>query len=200
MKKVKGEYTNRENLEWSSYGLHSKILNFIKNTNGSKALDVGCGTGMLGNKIALKGYDVYGIDIDNHLKYHNINFRRADLDLSWPLKDEFFHLVTATEIIEHLENPRHFIREIKRILRNKGIAIISTPNVFCWKGLLYYLLRNAIWGFGKNDYEINGHITPITEYDVRRICKEEGLNVKKIVYNNSSISLFGSNLIIIIEK
>ncbi len=200
MKKLKGKYDGRNEKEWSTSGLHQKILDLIPKVEEGTAVDLACGSGNLANGLTEKGYNVLGVDIKNFLTNKNINFKKMDLDSDWKIKSESAELITATEIIEHLENPRHFIREIKRILKDKGIVIISTPNIFNWKARIYYPIKGIIWGFREEDYKISGHITPITKYDFQRICSEERMNIKKITYNNSEKELFGDNLIVIIKK
>ena len=44
-------------------------------------------------------------------------------------KDKSFDVVTATEVIEHLENPRLFLRDINRVLKPGGLCVLSTPNI-----------------------------------------------------------------------
>jgi 2-polyprenyl-3-methyl-5-hydroxy-6-metoxy-1,4-benzoquinol methylase len=56
------------------------------------------------------------------------------LDLNEPafyryLGESAFDLVMAVEVIEHLESPVGFLRNIRRILCDDGIAIVTTPNV-----------------------------------------------------------------------
>ncbi|KKM69280.1 hypothetical protein LCGC14_1452370 [marine sediment metagenome] len=199
MKKVKGNYSGKSSLEWSTLGLHKRVLSLIKE-NGGIALDVGCGSGSLANCLIEKGYNVIGSDIENFLKFSKVKFNKSDLDEKWNFEDDSMDLITAIEIIEHLENPRHFIREIKRVLKIGGKAIISTPNIFNWKARIYYPLKGIIWGFRKMDYEISGHITPITKYDLERICGEEKLKIELITYDNSDKELKGNNLIVIIKK
>lgn len=46
-----------------------------------------------------------------------------------PFDDDSFDMVFATEIIEHLNNPRHMLAEAQRVLKRKGVLIITTPNV-----------------------------------------------------------------------
>lgn len=199
MKKLKGIYSDKKMGEWSTSGLHKRILGLIATRRGN-ALDIGCGSGNLARGLIKKGYSVTGVDIQKFLKDREIKFKKCDLDDGLPFKENSIDLITATEIIEHIENPRHFIREIKRVLKKGGIAIITTPNIFNWKARLYYPLKGIIWGFREEDYKISGHITSVAKYDFERICKEEGLNIKRITYNNSNRELFGDNLIVVIEK
>ena len=199
MGNLKGEYKHRKNLEWSTKGLHSRVKSLVSK-NPCKLLDVGAGTGNLANLFYNEGYDVTVVDIENFLINKNLKFKKMDLNDSWPLKKETYNLVLATEIIEHLENPRHFIREIKRVLKRKGLAIITTPNIFNWRARIYYSLKGLIWGFRKKDYLKSGHITPITVYDFKRIAEEENLKIEKITYNNSDNSFLGANIIVLLRK
>lgn len=82
-----------------------------------RILDVGCGLNKLPNSI--------GIDIDKG--------SRADLihDLNsypYPVEKNSFDQVYAKHIIEHLNDPRIFLREVFRILKPTGTAFIETPH------------------------------------------------------------------------
>lgn len=46
-----------------------------------------------------------------------------------PFKDESFSQVICTEVLEHLESPFQALREIKRVLKKKGVAFITVPNL-----------------------------------------------------------------------
>lgn len=48
-----------------------------------------------------------------------------------PFKDSSFETIFAGEVIEHLENPQLFISEAKRITKNGGRLILTTPNPWC---------------------------------------------------------------------
>ena len=67
---------------------------------------------------------------------------------SLPYSDNRFALVTCAETIEHLEHYRETIREIHRVLRPGGLAIISTPNILNLRSRLHYLMFGFRLSFG----------------------------------------------------
>lgn len=190
----------REEGKTANEEVYKKILELIPKNKNIKILDAGCGIGNLSKRLLDIGFkDITALDIINELRVE-VPFKRADLNLDLDMDKNLFDLIICQEVIEHLENPRHLLRELKKILKERGIMIITTPNVFNWKARVYYLLKGVIWGFRIKDYEISGHITPITRYDFRRICHEEDLKIVRITYNNTNKEIFGNNLIIVIEK
>jgi SAM-dependent methyltransferase len=94
----------------------------------------------------------------------------SQLDLNaqpLPYPDESFDLVTCSEVLEHVENFRAVLREIRRVLKPGGLMVITTPNVLNMKSRLRYLVTGFASLFGplpvKNQDRFNtgGHITPI---------------------------------------
>ncbi len=47
--------------------------------------------------------------------------------LQVPIDDEQFDLVVATAVIEHVESPRRFLAECRRLLNADGIVVVTTP-------------------------------------------------------------------------
>ncbi|MCZ6750265.1 MAG: class I SAM-dependent methyltransferase [Acidobacteria bacterium] len=102
---------------------------------GKTVLDVACGAGygtaLLGEKAAA----VFGVDLSaeavSHARRHygspKVHFAQSDC-LSLPFPSGQFHLVAAFEIIEHLEDPEAFLRELHRVLHPAGLLALSTPN------------------------------------------------------------------------
>ena len=60
--------------------------------------------------------------------------------------------MTATEVIEHLDSPRDFLKQIHAILDDDGWLAISLPNVASWQGRIKFLLKGELWGFGERNY------------------------------------------------
>ena len=179
--------------------IHNKVLELLPKDRDVQILDVGCGVGGLSEKLLEKGYkNIIALDIESKLRI-KLPFIKADLNKDLILK-ETFDVIICQEVIEHLENPRHLLRELKKILREEGMIIITTPNILNWKARIYYILKGIIWGFNEENYKFNGHLTPVTGYDFQRICNEVNLKIFRMTYNNSSKEIFGENLIVGVKK
>jgi ubiquinone/menaquinone biosynthesis C-methylase UbiE len=106
-------------------------------TRNKVVLDVACGTGYGANYIAKNGArEVVGVDIsmvaanyarerfskDNHASFICANA------IKLPFADEAFDVVVSFETIEHIRQYRKFLGECKRVLKENGLLICSTPN------------------------------------------------------------------------
>lgn len=105
-------------------------------------LDAGCGDALplfiLASNSKSKNIDFYGMDASKLditfaenlrplLNFNNITFEIGNIE-KLPYQDSFFDIVVCSEVLEHMEHSEDFLLEIKRVLKNNGIAIISTPN------------------------------------------------------------------------
>ena len=87
-----------------------------------------------------------------------------------PYPDACFDLVTATEVIEHLENYRKILREIHQVLNNDGVCILSTPNILNINSRIRYLNFGFSDLFGplpvsnRKLHLSAGHINPVSYF------------------------------------
>ncbi|MCW4008652.1 MAG: class I SAM-dependent methyltransferase [Candidatus Bathyarchaeota archaeon] len=93
-------------------------------------LDVGSGT----DECDIARGDVC-IDLCRRPKNKPKNFIRADAHFL-PFKPEIFDKICFYEVIEHVESPLLCLKEVKRVLKRKGILELSTPNIFHWRIIL----------------------------------------------------------------
>jgi len=111
-----------------------------------KILDAGCGDGnfLLNLKKKNSGINVTGVDFSREAvliaKKRGISAVQGDLNGKIPFKNSEFDVVYSGEVIEHLYNPDFFLKEIRRILKNKGYLLITTPNLGFWFNRLIFLL------------------------------------------------------------
>jgi 2-polyprenyl-3-methyl-5-hydroxy-6-metoxy-1,4-benzoquinol methylase len=106
---------------------------------------------------------------------------QQDLNEPIPGFDSYFDVVIASEVIEHLENPRFIARELFRLCRPGGHVIISTPCVESWRSLLALAIRGHFVQFDKGWYP--GHITPLVRKDLLRILTEAGFDSMTFLYS-----------------
>ncbi|RKG87141.1 class I SAM-dependent methyltransferase [Corallococcus terminator] len=104
-----------------------------------------------------------------------VEFHQCDVSRDvLPWVDTSVDWVFAIEVLEHLANPRHFVKEAFRVLRPGGHLFITTPNNDSLTARLSFLVRGYFPAFCDQDYRDSGHITPITELDARRMAVEAG--------------------------
>lgn len=103
---------------------------------GLNVLDIASGEGYGSAMLATAAAQVSGVDIDAQaVSAANVRYGLPDR-LSFhvgqaqriPFADATFDAVTSFETIEHIDDPQALVREIKRVLKPDGFAIISTPN------------------------------------------------------------------------
>lgn len=93
------------------------IINNIPNCNEKRLLDIGCGSGYFLSKIS--EYIPNSIGIESHeysnKKYNDI--KKCNI-FDNGLENNSFDIITALDVIEHIENENQFLDEIKRLLCN----------------------------------------------------------------------------------
>jgi len=131
-------------------GLHDFVIKEALqpfSPSGGRAIDLGAGSGALALRLRSLGWDVQAADINASQYQADVPFVRVDLnepDFAARLGERAFSLVTSVEVIEHVESPIGFLRNVARLLRPNGIALITTPNVDNIPARLKFLLRGCI--------------------------------------------------------
>lgn len=176
----------------ASEGLNDIVINRVidtiqkKGATDIKILDLGSGQGYnaacLSEKLkSLKiSFTITCVDIDEqHFKLNGtpgILFIKHDLNKDLPV--ETFDIVIGTEIIEHIENPYHFLRMCLSHLSPHGICYITTPNPeHAFSLIKQFVLGRPMW-FSVD--EPSGHIMPIHMFMIsealQRIKRDTGIN------------------------
>jgi 2-polyprenyl-3-methyl-5-hydroxy-6-metoxy-1,4-benzoquinol methylase len=138
-------------------------------------VDVGCGTGRLRDFTRGFASDYIGVDVVRHPQLPpDVTFLHADLDRDpVPVPTGSAGIVTALETVEHLENPRAFVRELVRVLRPGGWMVVTTPNQLSARSLLSLVTRGHFAEFHGSCYP--AHLTALLPVDLERIAAECGL-------------------------
>jgi 2-polyprenyl-3-methyl-5-hydroxy-6-metoxy-1,4-benzoquinol methylase len=114
-----------------------------------RILDVGCATGRFLQEFKSKGWEVAGIEIctaaaDYGNKKRQVNIFNCTLEEAL-FPEKSFTVVHASHLIEHLNDPVLFLKEVYRILKENGYLIIVTPNIQSFQGFIFRSMwRSAI--------------------------------------------------------
>jgi ubiquinone/menaquinone biosynthesis C-methylase UbiE len=113
----------------------TRYLAALDACRGKVVLDIASGSGYGSFELAKAAKQVTGVDIsEDAVAYAKQTYPAANLEFlvgsgtAIPLPDDAVDVVVTFETIEHIEDYRLFLKEIRRVLRPGGLAIVSTPN------------------------------------------------------------------------
>jgi len=136
---------------------------------GARAVDLGAGPGAMCDRLYSSGCEVLAVDRDPAVYQGKQRFVAQDLNdagFASALGIASFDLVVAVEVIEHVESPINFLRNISRLLAPHGVAVITTPNVDSLPARLKFLFNGKIRMMDTGSDP--AHISPIFSDLLRR--------------------------------
>jgi 2-polyprenyl-3-methyl-5-hydroxy-6-metoxy-1,4-benzoquinol methylase len=155
-----------------------------RHPGGGTLLDVGCGSGKLWPFVRERFARYVGVDA---VRYDGFpaegEFHAADLDAQALPCEGAAEVVAAVETIEHLENPRAFVRALARAARPGGWVIVTTPNQLSLLSRATLVAKGEHNAFREGSYP--AHITALLEVDLRRIAAECGLEEVAVEFSGS---------------
>src|SRR5271165_2226164 len=153
---------------------------------GESLIDVGCGAGNLYPYVTSRFERYIGVDAVQYEGFPaSAEFCALDLDNDRiPLPDASANVVSAVEVIEHLENPRAFMRKLVRLSKPGGWIIVTTPNQLSLSSLATLVVKHRFQAF--QDVHYPAHLTALLEIDLRRIASESLLSEIAIEYSTVS--------------
>ncbi|MFH1382045.1 MAG: class I SAM-dependent methyltransferase [Chloroflexota bacterium] len=191
-------------LDWyrdQSQRCRRRVLSLLEKNQDARVIDLGCGNGMFTAEIgkAIGSAHLYGVNIEaNHCREaedRSINALCADLNNPLPLKDESFDVVHVHEVMEELYATDTFVKEIYRMLKYGGYAVLTLPNMasihnvffLCmgWQPTTAHVSDKVLLG---NPYNRGGRISEhranvrsYTYYGLKELFEYYGFKVERIV-------------------
>jgi SAM-dependent methyltransferase len=142
-----------------------------------RILDVGCGTGA--NLLMLSQYgDAEGVDVSEDAlafcRERGLEKVKLGAAEKLPYDDGTFDLVTALDVVEHLDNDLAGLREMRRVLRPGGHVLLFVPTfMFLW---------------GLQD-DVSNHRRRYRLPELRRVLEQAGFEIERTTYANITFFL-----------
>ena len=204
-KHLKGEFTPevlaelytkfypRSKYVLEQYQPHKEINAFKAWMNGSyssafrwipqnvRILDIGCGFGESLGYHESRNCDVYGVEADENIRRVAEKFGyKVHVGLFDPnlYKPDFFDYITMDQVIEHVTNPIATLRDIARVLKPGGIAILTTPNSNGWGA--------SVFGHRWINWHAPYHLQFFSVQSMQLASEQAGLIVEQVKILTSS--------------
>jgi 2-polyprenyl-3-methyl-5-hydroxy-6-metoxy-1,4-benzoquinol methylase len=180
----KVEMINRVSPKWKSWinGEDSRGYYYVK--NNKSVIDIGCGLGpTLFYYRAIKSTKILGIDPDKRLAQVGSKFGfDTQIGLFGNVEakklSKQFEVAVIDQVIEYMTNPRELIRNIRKILKDKGELILATPN---FNSLLINIFGNYSF-----TWHAPYHLQFFNIESLRRLLSEEGFRITYMHTKTSS--------------
>lgn len=161
-------------------GLHEALASRVEKLLPvtTPILDIGCGTGAWLQRLRAHGFgNLHGTDLDiKQFGLDSVPIYRNDLNAEcWILAPERFRLITAIEVIEHLQNIENFFRNLHRYLDDDGLCLLTTPNIRSLHARLRYLLTADLKHFGSIGDPT--HLFPLLGATLERLNERHGFEI-----------------------
>ncbi len=140
------------------FSLLGQAINSYDAQTPISVLDIGIGSGEIASycreHFSDRNISVTGIDISERLLaqhahlYAETKAVNVDAD-QWT--DQFkqqFHIVIASELVEHLFRPDAFFKSLPTVIAPHGYVLLSTPNMLLWSQRIKFLLGRHAWSDG----------------------------------------------------
>ena len=183
--------------DWWNKSGHYKLLHRLNpirleyilsrcNINGKKVLDIGCGGGILSERLHKQGAIVTGIDSSTksitiarqHAEEQNYNIKYINKSIFDITDFDNFDIIICFEMIEHIDKPNELIKKINELSAKKSSLFLSTINRNLKSFLLAKIMAEYVLNYvPKGTHQYAKFITP---YELTKMLENNNYNLSNI--------------------
>ena len=193
----------------SHQSTNDKVLELVLQvvTPGARIVDIGAGEGYFSMRLSealtrpgtapgserLSACDVF----PENFRYPEVRCDRIGPEGRLPYEDATFDVACSLEVVEHVEDQFFFAREILRVLKPGGVAILSTPNVLNLNSRFRTLhsgfatLFDPLLLSSADPVHTSGHINPVGYYYLAYQLRRAGFTSVSVHYDRFKRSAYG---------
>lgn len=181
------EYYEKRGIEYERYR-YEREAEFLESMKPGRVLDIGCANGGFLKILEERGWDVFGMDYLNRGENpYGLDIRYGDLkDIRYP--SNYFDVITAWAVFEHLHNPMVYFKEVARILKPSGHFVFLVTNI------------NSIWSRYAYCEDIPRHLYFYSRRTLSEYAKKINFKIINVDHSNkifraSSKNVFRTNFL-----
>jgi 2-polyprenyl-3-methyl-5-hydroxy-6-metoxy-1,4-benzoquinol methylase len=220
--KVTPKYTRYADIKRLAF-IVSNLEERHKDPKDVNILDVGCGNGIISLNLGELGYNVHGIELSEDAleiaksqnKFSNVIFEKANAE-TLKLEGKKYDVVICSEVLEHLHQPENLLQELRFLIKENGILIVTVPNgvgpreLFVTRpfikirnnnGISWKLLSSVKRKLGYSGTTIQSaasdldHIQFFTKKQLRKLAKNSGFEIIKLKAANFIDDVFPFSIV-----
>ena len=125
------KHNNRRIYNYQLYNTIDKYLMSFSSKIKGKTYDLGCGNMHYKSFVTSLNGTYFGVDWDQSMHSTNPPDIICDLNETLPIDSDVADTIICISVIEHLKNPKLFVKEMRRILKPEGNLFLQVP--FMWR-------------------------------------------------------------------
>lgn len=161
--------------------------------NNFRILDVGCGDGTVSEVMIKLGNEVWGIDKNpealKEAEKRGVKIFEGDIEKDFPFENDFFDVVWCLRVLEHIYYTEQFLKECYRVLKPKGVLIITAQNIVSLTNRIRVLFGiYPLWVAPSENFpwekdshpRFTDHVRVFTKSTFEKVLKIAGFKIEKI--------------------
>ncbi|MEJ1221456.1 class I SAM-dependent methyltransferase [Sediminicola sp. 1XM1-17] len=164
--------------------LHHKVKLISQYTTNKKILDIGAGTGDFLKYAKIKGWDITGVEPNEHAR-KLASEKGIQLSSSFEeLPAEQYDIITLWHVLEHLPDLDAHIKQLHNLLLPQGTLIIAVPNYNSYDAKHY----GHYWAA----FDVPRHLYHFSRNSIKRIFSKHSFSLvatKPMLFDSYYVSL-----------